>query len=71
MCAFRDHLLRHRTLEAAYLGLIRRDVGGTPPLFLDQLVRHPAQCLDGCDDPFVVRAAGCCFARSSWRCMRG
>src|SRR2546426_8747480 len=33
MVAFRDHLLTHRTLEAAYLDLIRRKVGDTPPLF--------------------------------------
>src|SRR6476660_4962609 len=34
MVGFRDHLLRHQTLEAAYLDLVRRSVGRTPPLFL-------------------------------------
>jgi hypothetical protein len=62
LCAFRDHLLRHRTLEAAYLDLIHRDVGGTPPLFLDQLVHVILRnALDFCDDPFVVRAGELLF----------
>src|SRR5215831_18227220 len=38
LVAFRDHLLHHKTLEAAYLDLIRRQVGDTPPLFHNQLV---------------------------------
>jgi hypothetical protein len=58
MIGFRNRLLRHTTLEAAYLDLIRRKVGGTPPLFLDQLVHVILRnTLDGCSDPFVVRAA--------------
>ena len=58
MIRFRDRLLRHTTLEAAYLGLISSKVGDTPPLFLDQLVHVIMRnALDGCDDPFVVRAA--------------
>jgi hypothetical protein len=62
LCALRDHLLRHQTLEAAYLDLVRRDVGGTPPLFLDQLVHLILRnALDDCDDPFVVRAAELLF----------
>ena len=39
MIGFRDHLVRHPTLEAAYLALVRRGVGRTPPLFLNQLVQ--------------------------------
>src|SRR3977135_4124882 len=62
MIAFRDRLLGQRTLEAAYLDLIRRGVGNTPPLFLNHLVqlilRNP---LDGCEDPFVFRAAELLF----------
>ena len=62
MCAFRDHLLRHRTLEAAYLDLIRGDPGSTPPIFLDQLVHVILRnALDACDDPFVMRAAELLF----------
>ena len=58
LLAFRDHLLHHETLEAAYLDHIRRQVRGTPPLFLNQLVQVILRnALDGCDDPFVVRAA--------------
>lgn len=58
MVAFRDKLLPYRTLEAAYLGLVRQGVGDTPPLFLDQLVHVVLRnALDGCDDPFVLRAA--------------
>ena len=62
MCAFRDHLLRHPTIEAAYLDLVRRDIGRTPPLFLDQLVHLILRnALDDCEDPFVVRAAELLF----------
>lgn len=58
MVAFRNHLLRHGTLEAAYLALMRDGVGKTPPLFLDQLVHVIMRnALDGCADPFVLRAA--------------
>ncbi|HZC55123.1 MAG TPA: DUF6352 family protein [Xanthobacteraceae bacterium] len=58
MVAFRDHLLRHKTLEAAYLDLIYRKIGETPPLFLSQLVHVILRnALDGCGDPFVIRAA--------------
>jgi hypothetical protein len=58
MIAFRDHLLGHRTLEAAYLDLVRRDAGKTPPLFYNQLVHVILRnALDGCEDPFVLRAA--------------
>ena len=37
MLAFRDHLVRHPTIEAAYLSLVRNGVGRTPPLFVNQL----------------------------------
>ncbi|HEV8681123.1 MAG TPA: DUF6352 family protein [Stellaceae bacterium] len=58
MIGFRDHLLRHATLEAAYLALVQQDIGATPPLFLDQLVQLILRnALDGCDDPYVLRAA--------------
>lgn len=58
MIAFRDHLLRHPTLEAAYLALVRGGAGSTPPLFLNQLVHVILRnALDECDDPYVLRAA--------------
>jgi Family of unknown function (DUF6352) len=58
MIAFRDHLVCHGTLEAAYLDIIRCNVGNTPPLFLNQLVHVILRnALDDCGDPFVIRAA--------------
>jgi hypothetical protein len=58
MLAFRDHLFAYPTLEAAYLALVRKGVGRTPPLFLNQLAHLILRnALDGCDDPFVLRAA--------------
>jgi hypothetical protein len=57
MVSFRDHLARHRTIEAAYADLVRRAVG-LPPLFLNQLVHVILRnVLDRCDDPCVLRAA--------------
>ena len=56
--AFRDLLLRHSTLEAAYLALVRSGSVALPPLFVNQLVHVILRnALDGCDDPFVLRAA--------------
>lgn len=58
MVAFRDHLLRHHTIEAAYVSLIREGTGRTPPLFLNQLVHVILRnALDGCEDVFMLRAA--------------
>jgi hypothetical protein len=58
LIAFRDHLLRHKTLEAAYAELMRRDLGNTPPLFIAQLVHVVLRnALDGVEDSEVVRAA--------------
>jgi hypothetical protein len=55
---FRDRLLRGRTIEAVYLDLVRNGVAGLPPLFLDQLVHLILRnALDGCEDPYVLRAA--------------
>lgn len=58
MLAFRDRLMDAPTLEAAYLGLVRGDMSGTPLLFLNQLTQVVLRnALDGTDDPFVLRAA--------------
>ena len=55
MVAFRDHLARHRTLEAAYLDIVRRNLK-FPHLFLNQLVHVILRnALDGCERP--LRAA--------------
>jgi Family of unknown function (DUF6352) len=54
---FRDHLLRHKTLEAAYADLVRHDLGKTPPLFVNQLVHVILRnALDGMSEPRVARA---------------
>ncbi len=55
---FRDRLLRHKTLEAAYQDLVFNGVGKTPPLFINQLVHVILRnALDGIDDARVARAA--------------
>jgi hypothetical protein len=57
LVAFRDHLLRHKTLEAAYVDLVRHGVGSTPPLFVNQLVHVILRnALDGVTDARVLRA---------------
>jgi hypothetical protein len=57
LIVFRDHLLRHKTLEAAYIDLMRRGVGSTPPLFINQLAHVILRnALEGVDDAFIVRA---------------
>ena len=58
LIAFRDHLLRHKTLEAAYVDLVRNGIGKTPPLFVNQLVHVILRnALDGVTDARVLRAA--------------
>ena len=58
LIAFRDHLLRHKTLESAYVDLVRHGVGKTPPLFVNQLVHVILRnALDGVEDARVLRAA--------------
>ena len=56
--AFRNRLLQHKTLEGAYVAMVREGLGGTPPIFLNQLVHVILRnVLDGCDDPLELRAA--------------
>jgi len=58
LIGFRDHLLRHKTLEAAYIDLMRRGVGKTPPLFINQFVHVILRnALDDVADPHILRAA--------------
>jgi uncharacterized protein DUF6352 len=60
--AFRDLLLAAPSVEAAYLDLVRRGTRGTPSLFVNQLVHLILRnALDGCDDPFVLRAGELLF----------
>jgi hypothetical protein len=56
--ALRKLLLREPTLEASYLGLVRSGSVNLPPLFVNHLVHVILRnALDGCEDPFVLRAA--------------
>ncbi len=58
LIAFRDLLLRHKTLEGAYAELMRAGPGKTPLLFVNQLVHVILRnALDGVEDAAVVRAA--------------
>ena len=58
LAAFRDCLLRHKSLEAAYTELARKGAGKTPPLFINQLVHVILRnALDGIEDVRVLRAA--------------
>jgi hypothetical protein len=57
LIAFRDHLVRHKTLEAAYSGLVMRGLKDAPQLFVNQLVHVVMRnALDGVEDANVVRA---------------
>jgi hypothetical protein len=58
MIGFRDRLIGAPTIEAAYLGLVREGAQGVPPLFMNQLVHLILRnALEGCEDPYVLRAA--------------
>lgn len=56
LVGFRDYLLRHKTLEAAYVHLVRSE-SRFPLLFINQLVHLILRnALDGVSDPHVLRA---------------
>ena len=58
MIAFRDQLLKARSLEAAYLELARKGAHHLPPIMLGQLCHLVLRnALEGCDDPFILRGA--------------
>jgi hypothetical protein len=58
MMAFRDRLVAAPSLEAAYLALARNGAGGLPPIFISQLCQLILRnALEGCDDPYTLRAA--------------
>ena len=57
MISWRDHVIQHPTLEAAYLAIVREGQG-FPPLFVSQIVQVILRnMLDDCQDAFVLRAA--------------
>ena len=56
--AFRDLLLKHGTLEAAYLAIMRSEAVTIPPLFIAQMAHVILRnILKDCDDPIRLRAA--------------
>jgi hypothetical protein len=58
MTAFRDRLVAAPSLEALYVTLARNGAGDLPPIFLSQLCHLILRnALEGCDDPYILRAA--------------
>jgi hypothetical protein len=58
MMAFRDRLVAASSLEALYMTLTRNGAGDLPPIFLSQLCHLILRnALEGCDDPYTLRAA--------------
>ena len=58
MMAFRDRLLAAPSLEAVYVSLARKGASDLPPIFLAQLCHLILRnALEGCEDPYVLRAA--------------
>ncbi|MGL4260366.1 MAG: DUF6352 family protein [Afipia sp.] len=58
MTAFRDRLMAAPSLEAVYVALARKGAGDLPPIFVAQLCHLILRnALEGCDDPYVLRAA--------------
>ena len=57
MISWRDHLVKHHSLEAAYLEIVRRNIR-FPHLLIGQVVHAIMRnALDDCDDVFTLRAA--------------
>jgi hypothetical protein len=61
MIGWRDHLVKHRTLEAAYLDIVRHNIR-FPHVFIGQLTQAILRnALDECEDVFTLRAAEMLF----------
>ena len=59
---FRDTLLAAGSLEAWYLALFRGGAIDLPPLFIDRVAEAIVRnCVDGCEDALVLRAAELLF----------
>ncbi len=55
---FRDHLVKHQTIEAAYSALFSGETIAIPPIFIDQMVHLILRSVLGeVDDPMQLRAA--------------
>jgi hypothetical protein len=71
MIAWRDQLLEHRTLEATYLEIVRRNIK-VPHVFLGHLTQMILRnALDDCDDALVLRAAEMFFRPQKLRVQEG
>lgn len=58
MINFRDRLVAAPSLEAVYAALARGGASDLPPIFLSQLCHLILRnALEGCDDPYTLRAA--------------
>jgi Family of unknown function (DUF6352) len=58
MINFRDRLVAAPSLEAVYAALARGGAADLPPIFLSQLCHLILRnALEGCDDPYTLRAA--------------
>jgi Family of unknown function (DUF6352) len=58
MMNFRDRLVAAPSLEAVYLDLAHNGAGDLPPIFVSQLCHLILRnALEGCDDPYMLRAA--------------
>ena len=58
MMNFRDRLMAAPSLEAVYVAMARKGAGDLPPIFLSQLCHLILRnALEGCEDPYVLRAA--------------
>lgn len=58
LLTFRDLLIRHGTLEAAYVAIMRSEAVAIPPLFVSQMVHVILRnILADCTDPIRLRAA--------------
>jgi hypothetical protein len=58
MLNFRDRLVAAPSLEAVYVNLARNGAGDLPPIFVSQLCHLILRnALEGCDDPYMLRAA--------------
>jgi hypothetical protein len=58
MINFRDRLIAAPSLEAVYAALARGGAADLPPIFLSQLCHLILRnALEGCDDPYTLRAA--------------
>jgi Family of unknown function (DUF6352) len=58
MINFRDRLIAAPSLEAVYAALARGGASDLPPIFLSQLCHLILRnALEGCDDPYTLRAA--------------